>query len=85
MDPDTKKSVGVNTVGELCIKSPMICGYHREPEATKQAVDSDGYFNSGDLGYVDDDGCLYINGRSKELFKYKGWQVKFHTDPYNLT
>ncbi|KAG5893798.1 hypothetical protein JTB14_005463 [Gonioctena quinquepunctata] len=48
-------------------------GYYKmDPSA---CFDEDGFIKSGDLGYYDGDGCFYITGRIKEIFKYKSWQV----------
>ncbi|MGN1197982.1 MAG: AMP-binding protein [Acetatifactor sp.] len=54
-------------IGEIRVKTPLIMkGYFREEELSKQAYDDDGYFKTGDLGYIDEEGYLYITGRSKE-------------------
>lgn len=54
-------------IGEIYVKTPMIMnGYFRDPEATSNAFD-DGYFKTGDLGYIDGRGYLHITGRSKEV------------------
>lgn len=56
--------------GELLIKSPMnMMGYYKEPEATRSAFDEDGYFHTGDLVRVEQDGQTRIMGRLKEQFK----------------
>lgn len=55
-------------VGEVCIRS--VCnfeGYWNNPEATKAAFFSNGYFRSGDLGYLDEDGYLFIVDRKKDI------------------
>lgn len=57
-----------NGEGELLIKSPtLMLGYYEDEEATKEVMTEDGYFRSGDIGYVDDDKFVYITGRSKNV------------------
>ena len=56
------------TVGEVCIRSPANCrGYWNKPEATAAAFPGDGWFRSGDLGMIDDDGYLFIVDRKKDI------------------
>ena len=50
-------------------------GYLDDAEATERTVDDDGWLHTGDLGYHDEDGFLYIADRLKELIKFKGFQV----------
>lgn len=54
--------------GEICVKgSNVMIGYFENEEATAAAFDDDGYFHTGDLGYIDDEGWIYITGRLKNL------------------
>nr|QCB16336.1 luciferyl adenylate [Lamprigera yunnana] len=76
VDLDTRKSLGVNRRGELCVKGPMIMkGYVNNPEATRQLIDEDGWLHSGDIAYYDEDEHIFIVDRLKSLIKYKGYQV----------
>ncbi len=54
--------------GEICIKGPNIMkGYWNRPEATAEAIDAQGWFHSGDVGYKDDDGFVFICDRLKDM------------------
>ena len=56
--------------GEVLVKSPgQMMGYYKNPEATAQSYTEDGYFKTGDMGELDDQGRLRITGRVKDLFK----------------
>ncbi|KOB78357.1 AMP dependent coa ligase [Operophtera brumata] len=69
-------SLGPNEVGELLIRGPQVMkGYRDNPESTKAAVTEDGWFKSGDLARIDEDGAITIVDRLKELIKVKGYQV----------
>jgi len=76
VDPDTGKRVGPGQRGEIWMRGPMVMkGYWCRPQATASTVDKDGWLHSGDVGYFDGDGFLFIVDRLKELIKYKGYQV----------
>lgn len=62
LDPDT------TGVGEICVKGDMVMlGYYNNPEETAKVIDEEGWFHTGDLGYVDNKGHYYISGRSKNV------------------
>ena len=55
--------------GEILVRGPTVTpGYFENPEATREAIDDNGWYHSGDLGKIDADGCLYIVGRKKDVF-----------------
>jgi len=56
--------------GEICVKGPgVMLGYYKEPEMTKESINTEGWFHTGDLGHIEPEGQLKITGRKKELFK----------------
>jgi acyl-CoA synthetase (AMP-forming)/AMP-acid ligase II len=76
VDPATREALGPGKDGELWMRGPQVMkGYLNQPGATAAAIDSDGFFHSGDIGHADEDGYFYIVDRLKELIKYKGLQV----------
>lgn len=79
IDPDSGSSLGANKVGELCFRGSTVSkGYYGNMEATKAAIDEEGWLHSGDLGFYDEDEFFYIVDRIKELIKYNGFQVIFN-------
>ena len=68
--------VDAGAIGELHVRGPNIMkGYFRNPDLTAQAVTADGWLNTGDLVFVDDQGNLNIAGRTKELIIHSGFNV----------
>lgn len=67
ISPADGSVLGLMKEGEIAISGPMVMkGYYKNPAATEQAL-RDNYFFSGDLGYIDRDGYLFITGRIKEV------------------
>ncbi|KAH1111530.1 hypothetical protein GYH30_010074 [Glycine max] len=76
VDIETGKPLPPQKEGELWFKSPTIMkGYLGNLEATSATIDSEGWLRTGDLGYIDENGFVYIVERIKELIKYNGYQV----------
>lgn len=75
-DVTSDKPLGPNSVGEIVVKGPhCMMGYSNNQEANKQTFDDQGWMRTGDVGYYEEDGFLYIVDRIKELIKVKGLQV----------
>ncbi|CAL8089695.1 unnamed protein product [Orchesella dallaii] len=70
-DIETMEVLGPNKSGEICLKGPaMFKEYYKNPDATKAAF-IDGFFRTGDIGYYDEHGYIYISDRLKEIFKHR--------------
>ncbi|MBS0527960.1 MAG: long-chain fatty acid--CoA ligase [Proteobacteria bacterium] len=62
--------------GELCIKGPNVMkGYWKKPDATAEIMTSDGFMRTGDVGYMDQDGYVYIVDRTKDMLLCGGFNV----------
>ena len=74
--PGPRKELGVNEVGEILAQGPQIVmGYLGDEKATRETFDQDGFLHTGDVGYFDENGLIYIVDRIKEMIKVKGQQV----------
>jgi len=75
-DLETDKAQGPNIVGEILLKGPhCMLGYSNNEKANKETFDDDGWMRTGDIGYFDEDGDIFLVDRIKELIKVKGLQV----------
>ena len=73
---DGKQIMASGERGEICAKGPNIMkGYWNKPDSTAQAIDREGWFHTGDVGYFDDDGFLYISDRVKDMIITGGENV----------
>ncbi|PKY08679.1 putative AMP-binding enzyme [Aspergillus campestris IBT 28561] len=76
MNEDGTAELGTNERGELWARGPNVMrGYWKNPQATADTINPDGWLKSGDVAYVDEEGRFFIVDRLKELIKVKGVQV----------
>lgn len=67
LDPDE------NGIGEIAVKGPMVMkGYYKMPEETAEVFTDDGWFKTGDLGFLDSENYLYLTGRAKNIIVTEG-------------
>jgi fatty-acyl-CoA synthase len=68
VDPTTGDTVPVGMIGEICARGPgIMTGYFEDPEGTARALDADGWLHTGDLGSLDEDGYVRVQGRLKDM------------------
>jgi acyl-CoA synthetase (AMP-forming)/AMP-acid ligase II len=76
VDPASGEALERGRQGEVWVRGPLVmAGYLGKPEATAETIDPEGWLHTGDVGYVDEDGDVFIVDRVKELIKFKGLQV----------
>lgn len=67
-DGEREQDAPPYAIGEICVKSEQVMlGYYEDEEATAAAFNNEGYFRTGDYGYLDEEGYLYITGRKKNI------------------
>jgi fatty-acyl-CoA synthase len=75
LDPEGAE-LPVESVGEICVRGAGVMkGYYRQPQETSNWFDGDGFFRTGDLGMVDDEGILHLVGRRDEVIIRSGFSV----------
>lgn len=73
---DNGKELDRNQEGEICVKGENVFkGYYNNPAATAEVFDSEGWFKTGDIGVIDDEGFIFIRDRKKDMIIIKGLKV----------
>jgi long-chain acyl-CoA synthetase len=73
---DPEKEMSPGEAGEIALRGPSVAqGYWNQPEATEAVFRHDGWFLTGDIGYMDADGILYITDRKKDMIIMSGWKI----------
>lgn len=76
VNPETGERMGVGELGEICSRGPgLFKGYYNMPEETAAAMDAEGYYHSGDYGWIDEKGFIYYRGRISDTVKTGGENV----------
>jgi fatty-acyl-CoA synthase len=75
VSPDTGEKLGSGELGEIRQKGHVLAYYYKNPEQTKEAFDENGFFKTGDLGFLDNDGYVHFKGRLKEMLRSAGMNV----------
>jgi acyl-CoA synthetase (AMP-forming)/AMP-acid ligase II len=76
IDLATGAELGPNQQGEIWVRGPQVMhGYRHQPEATAAVLTADGWLRTGDVGFVDASGYLFVVDRLKEMIKYNAYQV----------
>ncbi len=76
VEPEERTELPVESVGEIAVRGPGVMrGYYRQPQETARCFDDDGFFFTGDLGMIDEEGYLHLVGRRKEVIIRGGSNV----------
>lgn len=76
VDVKTRRPLGPNEIGEIEVRGPHVfAGYLNQPAATAECFGAEGWFRTGDLGQVSDDGYFSITGRARELIISGGYNI----------
>ncbi len=73
---DDGEKLGIGEAGELCVRGPQVMlGYWQRPDETDKVIDADGWFHTGDIAVVDEDGFMRIVDRKKDMILVSGFNV----------
>lgn len=76
VDPETGRELPPGERGEILVRGySLFEGYYKDPEKTREAIDSEGFFHTGDIGSFDADGQIMFHGRIKDMLKVGGENV----------
>ncbi len=76
IDLETGNELPKGQTGEICVRSRLLMtGYYNRPDLTNQAVDSEGWLHTGDIGWLDEGGFLHYSGRIKEIINRGGEKI----------
>ncbi|HDZ16741.1 MAG TPA: AMP-dependent synthetase [archaeon] len=76
INTETGVEVPLGEAGEILVAGPLVMpGYHNKPEETKNAIDSDGFMHTGDVGIMDEEGYIRIVDRTKDMIIVGGYKV----------
>lgn len=76
VDVDTGEPVGLGQPGEICLRGPQVMqGYWQRPDETEQAIDAEGWFHTGDIATIDEEGFFEIVDRKKDMIIASGFNI----------
>jgi PAS domain S-box-containing protein len=79
VDVATKRDVPAGELGEIWVRGPQVMkGYLNNPEVTRRVLDLEGWLHTGDIGYTDAEGYIYVLDRANDLVKFRGLQYQDH-------